>query len=218
VLTWGRKNSYQVAPFVVSQLPVRKGDRVEVFSDTEIDEMLRWSRRCYPEQHRLLLFLLNTGCRKGEAIAARWNWIDARNQMITIPASRYWQPKSGRSRDIPIPDALLPVLTGPHAHPEAVFPSLRGNPYTAFPLWQFREMLAATKIKGRPHMFRHTFASHFLAATNGDMHLLAQIMGHSHTRVTELYAHLVPGRLDRARNAVNIGEPRKPGTVRKMRA
>jgi hypothetical protein len=32
-----------------------------------------------------------------------------------------------------------------------------------------------------------------------------QVLGHSHQRVTELYAHLLPGHLDRARNAVNLG-------------
>jgi hypothetical protein len=30
------------------------------------------------------------------------------------------------------------------------------------------------------------------------------LLGHSHQRVTELYAHLLPGHLARARNAVNL--------------
>jgi len=34
---------------------------------------------------------------------------------------------------------------------------------------------------------------------------LAQVLGHSDQRVTELYAHLLPGHLARARNAVNLG-------------
>jgi hypothetical protein len=37
-----------------------------------------------------------------------------------------------------------------------------------------------------------------------DPHQLAGILGHSQTRVTELYTHLLPGHLDRARNAVNL--------------
>jgi len=35
--------------------------------------------------------------------------------------------------------------------------------------------------------------------------LLAHVLGHSHQRVTELYAHLLPDHLARARNAVNLG-------------
>jgi hypothetical protein len=38
-----------------------------------------------------------------------------------------------------------------------------------------------------------------------DLFLLAQVLGHSHQRVTELYTHLLPGHLARARNAVNLG-------------
>lgn len=36
------------------------------------------------------------------------------------------------------------------------------------------------------------------------MFLLAQVMGHDHTRVTALYAHLLPDHLAGARNAVNF--------------
>ncbi len=51
---------------------------------------------------------------------------------------------------------------------------------------------------------RHTFASHFLQKVP-DLFLLAQVLGHSHQRLTELYAHLLPDHLARARNAVNLG-------------
>jgi hypothetical protein len=36
------------------------------------------------------------------------------------------------------------------------------------------------------------------------MFLLAKILGHSHSRVTEIYSHLLPDHLARARNAVDI--------------
>ena len=42
------------------------------------------------------------------------------------------------------------------------------------------------------------------------MCLLAQILGHSHTRVTEIYAHLTPEHLARARNMVSIAAPVMP--------
>jgi integrase len=59
------------------------------------------------------------------------------------------------------------------------------------------------KLRGGPHTSRRTFASHFLMRVP-DPHQLAGILGHSQTRVTELYTHLLPGHLDRARNAVNL--------------
>jgi len=53
-------------------------------------------------------------------------------------------------------------------------------------------------------MTRHTYASHFLASVP-DLFLLAQVLGHSSIRITELYSHMLPGRLNRAKNAVSIG-------------
>lgn len=37
-----------------------------------------------------------------------------------------------------------------------------------------------------------------------DLFPLAHVLGHSHQRVTELDAHLLPGHLARARNALNL--------------
>ena len=68
----------------------------------------------------------------------------------------------------------------------------------------WRKVMNEAGLTGGPHQLRHTFASHFLHETR-DLKLLAEVMGHSHERVTELYAHLLPGHLDRARNAVNLG-------------
>lgn len=66
--------------------------------------------------------------------------------------------------------------------------------------------IAADKIPaltGGPHRARHTFASHFLAA-KPDLFLLGKLLGHSHTRVTELYSHLIPEHLAEARNVVSF--------------
>lgn len=66
--------------------------------------------------------------------------------------------------------------------------------------------IAAEKIpaiNGGPHRARHTFASHFLAA-KPDLFLLGKLLGHSHTRVTELYSHLIPEHLAEARNVVSF--------------
>ena len=50
---------------------------------------------------------------------------------------------------------------------------------------------------------RDGYASHFLRAVP-DLFELARVLGHSHVRITELYTHLLPGHLERSRNAVNL--------------
>jgi integrase len=61
----------------------------------------------------------------------------------------------------------------------------------------------ARKIAGGPHRCRHTYASHFLQA-KPDLFALGRVLGHSHTRVTELYAHLLADHLAGTRNVVTF--------------
>ena len=64
----------------------------------------------------------------------------------------------------------------------------------------------APALKGGPHKARHTYASHFLR-TRPDLFLLGRVLGHSHSRVTELYGHLLPDHLAEARNVVQFASP-----------
>ncbi len=43
--------------------------------------------------------------------------------------------------------------------------------------------------------------------------MVARILGHSHTRVTELYADIMPDHLDVARAALSFASPVGPATV-----
>lgn len=52
-------------------------------------------------------------------------------------------------------------------------------------------------------MLRHTYASLFLQRVP-DLFLLAEVLGHSSTRTTKIYAHLMPDHLARARGAVAV--------------
>ena len=74
------------------------------------------------------------------------------------------------------------------------------------PKLQFDRARKAARLQGGPHTLRHTFASHFLKQVP-DLFLLARVLGHSDTRVTKLYSHLLPEHLARARNAVRFALP-----------
>jgi len=204
ILNWGREAGYPIPVLKIRKIKRRGNDRVKYWTRDELDRIFASTRKLYPELMRMFLFMLNTGCRKGEALAAQWSWINSKANMVTIPATEHWQPKSGKSRDVPLSDGLKAALSGPHKHPTVVFPTARMNrAYEQFPKDCFWAILKDARVKGNPHMFRHTYASEFLAQVP-DLGLLAEVLGHSTTRVTEIYAHLLPGRLERARNAVNI--------------
>lgn len=67
-------------------------------------------------------------------------------------------------------------------------------------------------LSGGVHTLRHTFASYFLRA-QPDLFLLAKILGHSQTRVTEQYSHLLADHLERGRNAVSLTPEVGPATA-----
>lgn len=203
VLNWARKLGHEVPAFKVEMLKVRGKPRVRAFTAGELSRLWTSCRKESPTLLPILVFLVNTGCRKGEAIAAEWSWMDFDQLMIRIPSNEHWQPKNGLPREVPMGDAVRAVLSGPKEDPRWVFPSFFGGALAEFPKDLWLRASRAAGLTGGVHQLRHTFASHFLASGQ-DMMTLSRILGHSHGRITELYAHLLPGQLDRARNAVNF--------------
>lgn len=203
IVNWARDTGFPIAELKIRRLPERGDGRVKVWTETEVQKLLAVTRDRAPQLVPMFIFLLNTGCRKGEALACEWSWIDFPGAMIRIPSNEYWQPKNGKPREVPMADAVRAILQGEPEHGRWVFPSRLDERYTDFPKDLYWECRDAAGLTGGPHTFRHTYASHFLRAVP-DLFLLAKVLGHSHQRVTELYTHLLPDHLSRARNAVNI--------------
>lgn len=201
ILNYARELRYPCTDSKIKRLPMRGEPRVKVWTAAEVERIFAACATTAPEILPLLVFLANTGARKGEACAAEWSWVDEERAMLRIPSTEAWQPKDGEARDVPLSAEVLAAI--PRRSPRWLFPTLAGQGRKGFPEETFRRVRRAAGVAGSPHRFRHTFASHFLAKVP-DMGLLAQVLGHSDTRVTELYAHLLPGHLDRARNVVRL--------------
>lgn len=204
ILNWARELGYPVPHVKWKKLPIRGKPRARAWTEDQLQALFDAARERYADLVPMLVFLLNTGCRKGEAIVAEWGWIDESAGMLLIPSNEVWQPKNGLPREVPLSDALRAVLASPRRHPKYLFPSRNGGRYATFPKDLFDDMRTAAGVTGGPHQYRHTYASHFLKM-QPDLFLLAQVLGHSHGRITELYSHMLPDHLERARNAVNIG-------------
>lgn len=157
----------------------------------------------------LVVFCINTGCRKSEAIAMRWEDVDLERGVIRITPyededeGEDFDTKSGEAREVPISDALMPWLEGERRSSVWLFPSAKGGRYAHWPKRQYNAAVKAAELTGGAHKMRHTYATHFLAS-QPDLHLLGRYMGHSHSKVTELYAHLLPDHHARGKNAVNL--------------
>jgi integrase len=206
MLNWARtERKLPVSDVKISMLPTKGERRVHWWTHDDVAKLYAAARANEPALLPMLVFLLNTGCRKGEALAARWSWIDWERELVCVAPSAEWRPKSGRPREIPMSGALKASLSTPSAkqHETWIFPSTLGDRYSVFPKEAFWRVRDAAKLRGGPHTTRHTFASHFLQAVP-DLFLLAQVLGHPHARTTELYAHLLPDHLARAKNAVNL--------------
>lgn len=185
------------------KLPVRGKGRARAWSDAEIQKLFHATKSRCPELLPVLVFLLNTGCRKGEAIAAEWTWVDLPGKMLRIPSNEFWQPKTDEPREIPLGPALMALLAKHPTHGRWVFVNRDGNRYAEFPKDIFWDILDEAGITGTPHMTRHTFASHFLKKVP-DLFLLSKVLGHSQQRTSELYSHMLGDHLKRARGAVHL--------------
>jgi integrase/recombinase XerC len=65
----------------------------------------------------------------------------------------------------------------------------RASSYRGFYEWWKRVETAAGVQHRKPHAMRHTFATDVLDATEGDLYAVKELLGHSSTRVTEVYLH-----------------------------
>lgn len=137
---------------------------------------------------RLCVFLVDTGCRLGEALNLIWN--DLGPQRAT-----FWLTKSGRSRTVPLTRRAARAARADKA-------GLKG-PFTMLSQVRFRTIWNEAKSEvglGRdkqvvPHILRHTCASR-LVQGGIDIRRVQMWLGHQTLTMTMRYAHLATNDLD----------------------
>jgi integrase len=154
------------------------------------------------EFKRFLQFLLNTGCRRNEALGVMWDDVDLIKRQIVI---RGQIGKMGRRRTVPVNDNLLSVFNEWQcAHEGRVFPSFEPNQVTM----KFRRWANQIRLpKGISlHSLRATFACHLIK--NGvDIYTVSRLLGHSSVKVTEKhYLALDPQHVRTAVNLLNFSK------------
>ena len=133
-----------------------------------------------------LKFMLLTGCRRGEALGARWDQFDPSLRIWTKPAAT---TKQRREHRVPVSSMVTDLLNSRPRSSEFVFASADGKALTDIKRTWAAVSAAAGLGKTRMHDLRHTFAS--IAASQGQsLPVIGAMLGHTQTQTTARYAHL----------------------------
>ncbi|MGE4406027.1 tyrosine-type recombinase/integrase [Pseudomonas sp.] len=146
----------------------------------------------------VLIFALNTGCRKGEILGLTWDRVDLKHGFIHLDKT-----KSGHGRDIPINATLQNCLKGlvRRLDTNLVF----YNPATGGRWHDLKRSFASACRRAKIHDFhfhdlRHTFASQLVMA-GIDLTTVSRLLGHASLTMTLRYSHLAP---DHLKGAVDV--------------
>lgn len=171
----------------ITMLPENSA-RIRHLSVAEQEALIR---ACESPQLRLaILIALNTGLRREGVYGLAWEHIDFQTMTITRTV------KGNKSVRIPMTERLAEALKEYRQQAilsKHVFPS-PGKPGEAVRSDNSRPFVNACRRAGitdfRFHDLRHTFATNFLFHTR-DKRVLQDILGHTDSRMTDRYAHIL---------------------------
>ena len=135
----------------------------------------------------LIWFLVETGLRRGEALALEWKRIDLATRTALIPTT-----KSGRPRVIPLTDHAMELLDAIPRRDARVFPISGSAVQQAWCRLTARAGISDLRV----HDLRHEAMSRF-SELGLNVPELASISGHSDVRMLLRYTHIRPLELAR---------------------
>ena len=197
----------------------REQGRERFFSATELaaisDAVAAYPGQTAADCVRLVML---TGCRPGEAMAAKWSEFDSEPGYWIKPSSHTKQRRVHRVRLTAGALELIGRRRQERAVSDFVFPSERiDEPIaTLWHVWQHTRERAGLGKTARIYDLRHTFAS--IGAGGGlSLQLLGKLLGHTLSRTTERYAHLADDPLKEAANKIGTviagSTSNKPGAT-----
>ena len=167
--------------------------------------------------------LLLTGCRRGEALAARWADIDLGAGVWSKPASSTKQKEHHEAPLSAPARALLKRIQEEQVDkrrllPTWVFPSHGASGHRVELKKDWAQLCKAAAITGlRLHDLRHSYASQ-LVSGGASLPLIGAMLGHASPQTTSRYAHLARSPMEEAAERIgslveNAGKPGAPDTV-----
>lgn len=152
---------------------------------------------------------LYTGCRLGELLSARWDFIDWNRRLLTVPTS-----KNGKPRHVELSSLVLEALKAVPRRVDTPFVFADcGTGRTLshrFPVWAKAAKLPTEgPDKVTFHTLRHTFASRLVMA-GVDLLTVQKLGGWGSLAMVQRYAHLAPAHTQAAVEALVRGKRLQP--------
>lgn len=149
-----------------------------------------------PELRDIVIFLIDTGARAGEAANLPWSDVNMDARTIT-----FWDTKGGRPRTVPMTERVFQTLSDRRrrvlagSQPTLVFKGWLDGRGRTLPLSSaWRNLAGELGLKVRLHDLRHTFASRLVQA-GASIKAVQELLGHATLQMTMRYAHLAPENL-----------------------
>lgn len=165
-----------------------RSGRIRFLSCNEEEMLFAAIRRRSEDAWRLSVFLVDTGCRLGEAIGLTWN-------DVSEGRASFWITKSARARSVPLTKRAQQVTDIPKDGHKGPFAMLRQAQYRVIWNEAKAEVGLSQDAQVVPHVLRHTCASR-LVQGGIDLRRVQMWLGHQTLTMTMRYAHLATGDLD----------------------
>ena len=142
--------------------------------------------------------LMLTGCRSGEILQLRWEYVDLTRGELRLPDS-----KTG-ARIVHLGEPAIAVLRGIQRSEDIswVFPGQKRGTHLAFLHGPWQRIVKRAGIMNlRIHDLRHSFASGGLLVGEG-LPMIGKLLGHNKVQTTARYAHLANDPVKSAANRI----------------
>lgn len=197
----GKMMSHALSRGIIDKKPLieRKREsqgRVRWYTNEEEAKILAAASAVSSDFADIVLFLIDTGARLGDAW--RVEWVDVDDRFVRLNRT-----KNGRSRGVPLTDRVKAMLASRRKTKtdSFVFPGWTNS--KAAKAWdRVRKAAGLTDDEAVLHALRHTCASR-LAQAGVPIQVVQQWLGHKTLSMTMRYSHMAPANLLAAATVLN---------------